>query len=102
MVAHREPGKGTIDEALPPILERLQLDRESLLAMINNYDTLFPNVVGGAKSLQEFSDSHEDLWSAQLASAIAAQSPVDNDKNDTGADEGSDATSPTDAPPPSS
>ena len=96
------PGKGTIDEVLPPILERLQLDRESLLAMINNYDTLFPNVVGGAKSLQEFSDSHEGLWSGQLASAIAAQSPVDNDKNDTGADEESDATSLTDAPPPSS
>lgn len=67
------PGKGTIDEALPAILERLKLDRECLLHMIDSYDELFPNVVGSVEGMQAFSNSQGGLWRQQVSHVAEAE-----------------------------
>lgn len=76
------PGKGTIDEALPAILERLKLDREYLLQMLENYDDFFPNVVGSVESMQEFSDAHGGLWRRQVAHVAEAEQQLTADSTD--------------------
>lgn len=68
------PGKrGKIPLDLPPILERLNLSRESLLHMVENYDKLYPNAVGSGESLARLSDDHGGLWSGQAAAVLAAE-----------------------------
>ena len=70
--------RGTIDEALPAIFERLRLDRDSLLHMVENYDTMFPNLVGGAESMQAFSNARGGIWRTQIARATAACHSLDD------------------------
>ena len=68
------PGKrGKIPSDLPSILERLNLNRESLLHMVQNYDKLYPNAVGSAASLAQLSDSHGGMWSGQAAAVLEVE-----------------------------
>ena len=51
------PGKkGAIDQDSPPILERISLVAEELVAFIQEYDSLFPMAVGTAKTVTELED----------------------------------------------
>lgn len=72
----KREGKGTIPESLPGIFERLKLDRDLLLSLLDSYDTLFPNIVGSEQSMRAFSEAHGGLWRRQISEAADTEADL--------------------------
>ena len=48
----RDDKRGAISNNLPPILERLQIEQEAWLSLIQGFETLFTSLVGKEQSVQ--------------------------------------------------
>lgn len=56
------PGKAAMDEATPPILERIGLTGECWLKFVANFERWFSTAVGSAKALKEEATKRGSAW----------------------------------------
>ncbi|MCX2832925.1 hypothetical protein [Microbulbifer thermotolerans] len=59
----REDKRGAIDEQLPPILERLQIDPRHWLYLNRNFESRFKSLVGAAHSVRNACQQLGKRWS---------------------------------------
>ncbi|WP_432455041.1 MULTISPECIES: transposase [unclassified Agarivorans] len=65
----REDKRGYIDDAQAPILQRLQIDEESWLALSTGLEHHFASVVGAGHSLERYKREHNQLRIKGMAAA---------------------------------
>jgi hypothetical protein len=60
--AIRDDKKGTIQQSLPPILERLNLEQEAWLRLPTEFENLFKTLVGNEQAVQSACVRHGQRW----------------------------------------
>ncbi|AMX02447.1 hypothetical protein A3224_07500 [Microbulbifer thermotolerans] len=58
----REDKRGAIDEQLPPILDRLQIDPRHWLYLNRNFESRFKSLVGAAHSVRSVCEQLGKRW----------------------------------------
>jgi len=69
---HRQDKKGQIPEELEAILKRLEIETESWLKTVKQFDSLFHRVAGKVRSIKKAAQACGGKWFAGLAGAKSA------------------------------
>ncbi|MCX2796510.1 transposase, partial [Microbulbifer thermotolerans] len=71
----REDKRGAIDEQLPPILERLQIDPRHWLYLNRNFESRFKSLVGAAHSVRNACQQLGKRWAQGIRDCERYLSP---------------------------